>query len=141
MYLTLMLYSTFGTQDVNCVHFEVIVSAMSCAYLLSDAENVSSSDCIIPYGKGTEFKVSSIVTKPEYHYAVGEGSPVVWTLIGLKTLPKYKTDFIESLLMENMDSYIPRAILMNPNDSMTNPITRASFGLNIGIGTDIGGVK
>lgn len=141
MYLTLMLYSTFGTQDVNSVHFEVIVSAMSCAYLLSDAENVSSSDCIIPYGKGTEFKVSSIVTKPEYHYAVSEGSPVVWTLIGLKTLPKYKTDFIESLLMENMDSYIPRAILMNPNDSMTNPITRASFGLNIGIGTDIGGVK
>ena len=28
---------------------------------------------------------------------------------------------------------------MNPNDSMTNPITRAAFGLNIGIGSDIRG--
>lgn len=139
VYLTLMLYSTFGTQDVNSIHFEVIVSSMSCYYLLADAENISGNNCIIPYGKGTDFKVSSIVTKPEYNYAISKETPAIPTIIGLKTLPKYKTDFIESLLMENMDSYIPRAILMNPNDSMTNPITRASFGLNIGIGTDIGG--
>ena len=39
--------------------------------------------------------------------------------------------------MESMDSYIPRAVLMNPNDSMSNPITRAAFGLNIGIGSDM----
>jgi hypothetical protein len=59
------------------------------------------------------------------------------TLLGLKALPKYKNDFFESVLMENMDTYVPRAILMNPNDSMSNPITRAAFGLRIGIGSDV----
>ena len=135
-YLALMLYKTFDAQDVNLKHFEVIVSAMSCGYLITDKEG-KVADGPIPYGKGSDFKVSSIVTKPEAAYGLADDSNIQWTLIGLKTLPKYKTDFFESLLMENMDSYIPRAILMNPNDSMTNPITRAAFGLNIGIGTDI----
>lgn len=137
-YLSLILYSTFGTQDVNFKHFETLVAAMTCAYLLTDANTVDSN-CSIPYGRGSDYKTSSVLTRPEYCYSTNKSVPVAWTIIGLKNLPKYKTDFFESLLMENMDSYIPRAILMNPNDSMTNPITRAAFGLNIGIGSDMRG--
>lgn len=136
MYLALMLHKTFDTQDVDLKHFEVIISSMSCGYLVTDKQS-KDSPINIPYGKGSDFKASSIVTKPEVAYGMLDDSDIQWTLIGLKTLPKYKTDFLESLLMENMDSYIPRAILMNPNDSMSNPITRAAFGLNIGVGTDM----
>lgn len=136
MYLALMLHKTFDAQDVNLKHFEVIISAMSCGYLTVDKES-KDSPISIPYGKGSNFRTSSIVTKPEAAYGMVDDTNILWTLIGLKTLPKYKTDFFESLLMENMDSYIPRAILMNPNDSMSNPITRAAFGLNIGVGTDM----
>lgn len=134
-YLTLTLYSIFGTQDVAFKHFETIVASMSCMQLLVDSEPQESYG-IVPYGKGSEFKTGSILTQPETMYGVQQAIGVR-TIIGLKNLPKYKTDFLEAILMENMDSYIPRAILMNPNDSMSNPITRTAFGLNIGIGSDL----
>ena len=135
-YLTLMLYSIFASQDVNCKHFECVVADMTMGYLTTHAEN---TDMIysIQYGKGSSFTAGSLVTRQEYWYGTKDGCKVIWTLLGLKALPKYKADFFESLLMESMDSYIPRAILMNPNDSMTNPITRAAFGLRIGIGSDL----
>lgn len=135
-YLALMLYNTFMTQDVNFKHFETIVAAMSCFYVLAEADN-KNGNCAVSYGKDCRFKAGSILTRPELYYATDGNILGVPTIIGLKTLPKYKSDFFESLLMENMDSYIPRAILMNPNDSMSNPITRAAFGLNIGIGSDM----
>lgn len=139
-YLALTLHSIFDKQDVHFKHFETIVAAMSVCILLSDAKSVKGYDSPIPYGKGSNFRTGSVVTLPEFNIGVdAESEPVVAykTLLGLKTLPKFKSDFFESILMESMDSYVPRAVLMNPNDSMTNPITRAAFGLNIGIGTDI----
>lgn len=134
-YLALTLYNIFDTQDVAFKHFEVIVSSMTCMQLMVDAIP-SQYPAIIPYGKGSEFRTGSILTLPEQMYGVQQTAGVR-TLIGLKNLPKYKMDFFESILMENMDSYVPRAILMNPNDSMVNPITRTSFGLRIGIGADL----
>ena len=135
-YLSLTLYSIFSTQDVAFKHFETIVAAMSCMQLLADAKHRTEFESRIPYGKGSEFRTGSILTLPESKYGVEFGAGVR-TLIGLKNLPKFKMDFFESILMENMDSYIPRAILMNPNDSMVNPITRTAFGLRIGIGSDL----
>lgn len=134
-YLALTLYSIFSTQDVAFKHFETIVASMACMQLLVDSEPQQKS-AIVPYGKGSQFKTGSILTQPEVMYGVNSAIGVR-TLIGLKNLPKYKTDFFEAILMENMDSYIPRAILMNPNDSMSNPITRTAFGLKIGIGSDL----
>lgn len=136
MYLTLMLNSIFETQDVNIKHFECIVAAMSCAFLLSPADNTDDA-FTIPYGKGSDFKAGSVITRPEFCYGTKGTVLLKWTLIGLKTLPKFKADFLESILMENMDSYIPRAILMNPNDSMSNPITCMAFGLPMRIGSDM----
>lgn len=137
-YLCLNLFNIFETQDVNFKHFETIVAGMSCGILLTDAES-SPNHPSIPYGEGSQFKAGTVMTLPEIKYGSNTTVPsaVKYTLIGLKNLPKYKSDFIESILMENMDSYIPRAILMNPNDSMTNPITLTAFGLPIGIGSDL----
>lgn len=134
-YLSLMLYNIFIQQDVNFKHFETIVAAMTVMTLVSDAE-VQNGSHVLRYGEGSAMRTGSVVTLPELRYAVLNGAGVK-TILGLKNLPKFKTDFFESLLMENMDSYVPRAILMNPNDSMSNPITRVAFGLNIGIGTDM----
>jgi DNA-directed RNA polymerase subunit beta' len=128
-YLSLMLYNIFLTQDVSFKHFESIVAAMSMSYLVTDTENRFGYTSLHT-GQETNYKAGTYLTWPETMHDI-PGAPVARTLMGLKTLPKYKNDFFESLLMENMDSYIPRAILMNPNDSMHNPITRAAFGLDI----------
>lgn len=135
-YITLMLHSIFATQDVAFQHFDTIVSSMTSAYLLADAKP-SYDDKPIPYGEDSSFRVGSVLSRQEYYYGTDGTAPALWTLIGTKTLPKFRSDFFESLLMENMDSYVPRAILMNQSDSMSNPITRAAFGLNIGIGSDL----
>ncbi len=135
-YLSLMLYNTFMTQDVNFKHFETIVSSMSVCYLLTEAGHTYEYKSLYT-GEETNYKAGSVLTWPEANFDLSGSAVYMRTLLGLKTLPKYKNDFFESLLMESMDSYIPRAILMNPNDSMTNPITRAAFGLNIGIGSDL----
>lgn len=135
-YLSLMLYNTFMTQDVNFKHFETIVSSMSVCYLLTESSHSYGYESLHT-GESTNYKAGSVLTWPEACFDLNGATAYVRTLLGLKTLPKYKNDFFESLLMESMDSYIPRAILMNPNDSMNNPITRAAFGLNIGIGSDL----
>lgn len=139
-YLALNLYSIFKTQDVAFKHFETIVAAMSVNILMSDAETTTNYTAPIHYGEGSTFRAGSVLTMPELNIGVApsDNPPVCSrTLLGLKALPKFKSDFFESILMEAMDSYVPRAVLMNPNDSMTNPITRTAFGLNIGIGSDI----
>lgn len=136
-YLNLVLYNIFQNQDLNMKHFEAITAAMTCGILLNDV-SYKDNNAPIKYGIGSTFKAGTIVTRPEFCYGLDKDNAICnWTLIGLKTLPKFKSDFLESILMENMDSYIPRAIMMNPADSMTNPITRAAFGLNIGIGSDL----
>lgn len=136
LYLTMILYNIFRTQDINSKHFETIVASMSMCYLLTNADNVYDYNSSHS-GEKTHYKAGSLITWPEACYDLVGQSCYVRTILGLKKLPKFKNDFFESLLMESMDSYIPRAILMNPNDSMTNPITRAAFGLHIGIGSDI----
>ena len=135
-YLTLMLYNIFQSQEVNCKHFEVIVSAMSYAYILTDTE-ANTSGSSISYGKGSKFPAGSLVSRQENAYAINGSAIGGYTLLGLKALPKYRSDFFEGMFMENMDSYVPRSILMNPNDSMSDPIIRAAFGLPINIGTDL----
>ena len=134
-YLALNLFSIFKTSDVAFKHFETIVAAMTVFTLVSDADS-NYGHITGRYGEGSKMRAGSVLTLPELRYKVA-GAGGVFTLLGLKNLPKFKTDFFESMLMENQDSYVPRAIIMNPNDSMSNPITRAAFGLNIGIGTDM----
>ena len=52
-------------------------------------------------------------------------------IVKFKSLPAYKVDFLESMAMENLTTYVPRAILTSPTDSMSNPIIRTMFGLDM----------
>lgn len=131
-YLALKLHNIFLDQDVAFKHFECMVTAMTVFVLLTETQDNGYSK----YGAGSVYHAGSVLTLPEFFFS-NSGAAGIKTLLGLKNLPKFKSDFFESILMENMDSYVPRAILMNPNDSMSNPITRAAFGLKIGIGTDM----
>ncbi len=133
VYLTMKLFDIFKTQNVDFRHFETIVASMTVMQLCADAPTRHAG---LNYGRGSTFRVGSVLTLPEIYYGVDYAIGTK-TLVGLKALPKYRSDFFESLIMEAMDSYVPRAIIMNPNDSMSNPITRAMFGMHIGIGTDM----
>lgn len=129
-YLTLRLYDLFKDQDVNFKHFEVITSAMTIYYAHKD----------LKLKNGNTIRAGSTFTKQLANQLVNYEDNIGFiskTLVGVKMLPKYKNDLLESILMENMDNYIPRAMFLSQYDSMTNPITRAAFGLNIGIGTDV----
>ena len=127
-YLSLILYNTFMTQDVNFKHFECIVTGMSMYYLLMPVDNVDAFKSLHT-GQDSPYKAGSILTWQEACKDVVGGGLGRRTLLGLKALPKFKNDFGESILMESMDTYVPRAVLMNPYDTMNNPITRAAFGL------------
>lgn len=114
-YLVLKLYDTFSSQDVNMKYFEVIASAMTVEKLL-ESTNTSS---------GKKYDAGMTVSHTDIYRL--ERRVSTKTLVGIKYLPKYKNDFIESMLMENMTSYVPRAIILNNEDSMSNPITKIMF--------------
>lgn len=121
-YLVLILYSIFNAEStVSSKHFEVIVSSMASVILLNEIPGKYNAGTILSLKESKQLEELPIV------------SP---TLLGLKQLPKYRSDFFESMIMEDMKTFVPRAIITNPTDSMTNPKTRLSFGLNIGVGSD-----
>lgn len=126
-YLILMLYATFNEEGtINLKHFETIVSSML--------------SFVISKGNGN-YLTGEILSNIEYYQAINEGNSIVatTTLTGIKQLPKYRRDFFEALFMEDMKTFVRRASVVNPMDSMKNPKTRLSFGLNLGIGSDYEG--
>lgn len=135
-YLALKLYDIFSTQDIAFTHFEVVVAAMTLCRVLNNVQPRLTSGSI-RNGSDSEFVAGSYMTLQEYNNIGIDSCNVCRTLAGLKALPKYRSDLLESMIMENIDSFVPRSILLNPNDSMANPITRAMFGLGLGIGTDM----
>lgn len=133
-YFVLIMNNIFQTQDVNIKHFEVIASGMTLVKLLKDYVAKPSE---FHYGKGSKYSAGACITLPEFSFAVKDDIPHTKVLLGIKSLPKYKADFVESMFMENICAYVPRALLLNPNDSMSDPIIRAAFGLELGIGSDL----
>lgn len=125
-YLTLMLYKIYNDEvAVSCQHFEVIVASM-CSF--------------IPYVGMDYFRAGEVLSLQEYwQVARGEMIPGKWTILGLEELPKFRRDFMESLIMEDMKSYVPKSFIMCPMDEMKNPKTRLSFGMGIGMGSDVTG--
>lgn len=113
--LILCTYNIFRQSKVNLIHFEIIATAMSCGYAI-DA------------GTSGRFKEGDIVSLEE---ARNNGVEIIPTLVGIKSLPAYKVDFLESMAMENLTTYVPRAILLANTDSMVNPIIRTMFGLDM----------
>lgn len=113
--LVLCTYNIFRQSDVNIIHFEIIATAMSCGYAMNTPAN-------------SRFKEGDIVSLEE---AGNNNVEIIPTLVGIKSLPAYKVDFLESMAMENLTTYVPRAILTSPTDSMSNPIIRTMFGLDM----------
>lgn len=122
-YLILMLHSIFNAEtELNAKHFEVIVASMLGFILVKSAGPYQTGECL------STIEFNDVSSR---YPLFGK-----WTLLGLKELPKMRTDFFESLMMENMKTFVRRSAIMHPVDSMINPKTRLSFGLNINVGSD-----
>lgn len=124
-YLTLMLYDIFQKEVyVNLKHFEVLVASMT-FYL-----------CV----KGNSyFKVGSYYTVQEYRNNKKQGCKFKKTLKGISDVPLYRTDLFSTIFMEDIAKGIQRSIITSGYDTLTNPLIRTAFGLNLGIGSDIEG--
>lgn len=114
-YFVLNLYNIFKSVDVNLIHFECIAFNMTC--------------CVVNY-ETDKYKVGDIVSLSELKED-SSGQLSMPALVGVKYLPKFRRDFLESIAMESATMYVPRAILNGGVDEMKNPILRTAFGLHM----------
>lgn len=114
-YFVLNLYSIFKSVDVDLIHFECIAFNMTC--------------CVVNY-ETDKYRVGDIVSLSELKEDT-TGQLSMPALVGVKYLPKFRRDFLESIAMESATMYVPRAILNGGVDEMKNPILRTAFGLSI----------
>ena len=127
-YLVLILQRIFAAEAIiDLKHYETIVAAMCSFILLTDVDNHYAGEIL------SLIEVRSLKTD-ENNPALGS-----MTLLGIDELPKYRRDFFESMIMEDMKTYVPRAIIMNPVDELKNPKTRISFGQKINMGSNYDG--
>lgn len=112
-YLLLNLYTIFESTKVSAIHFECILRNMICYRLMGNSGKYHAGD-IITYNHLNEVDCPSI--------------PI---LVGVKFLPKFRPDFMQSLIMESQTTYIPRAILTSNEDDLSDPIVRTAFGLDL----------
>lgn len=115
-HLLLNLYTIFSSTSVNSIHFECIIRNMITYQVITNNCNgrFTPGD-IITYNEKNEINGDCLIPK----------------IVGVKYLPKYKSDFLQCLAMESCTTYIPRAIVQSNTDSMTDPIMRTAFGLSI----------
>lgn len=125
-YLILIMYKIYNDEvAVSCQHFEVIIASM-CSF--------------IPYTSMDYYRAGESLSVQEYWRVRQDGDVKgQWTIMGLAELPKYRRDFFEAMIMEDAKTNVPRSFIMNPWDEMVNPKTRLSFGLGIGVGSDVAG--
>ena len=126
-YLALLITGIYQDSDVRGIHIETILSGMLLGMLFEDV-TVTVDGRKVTYPAGTMISRSLLA---EADGDVPEFARVTWTPIGIKQLPKYKPDATESMIMESMSSYLPKAAFLQPYDSCTNPIIRVA--LNQGI--------
>lgn len=124
-YLVLQLYDTFNNEvDISMKHFEVVVAGMTYYVCLK--------------GDGGYYKTGCYYKQSDLYNHPAQDVPFIKTLKGIKEVPKFNRDFIASMSMEDIGSCVRRGIILNPEDSMTDPIVRMSFGMNYGLGSDVG---
>lgn len=126
-YLMLLMTDIYRESGVNSVYVETILSGMVLGKLMEDITvKVDGHDVTYPAG--------TMVSRSILYQAgitEAENTRIIWVPIGIKQLPKYKPDSMESVIMESMSSYLPKAALLQPVDTCTNPILRVA--LNQGI--------
>lgn len=124
-YLTLMLFDIFQKEVfVNLKHFEVLVASMS-FYVCTKCNDY--------------FKVGTYYTVQEYRNHDTTGCEFFITIKGIKEVPTYRDDLFSTIFMENIHKGISRSIITSGYDSLTNPLVRTTFGLDLGVGSDIEG--
>lgn len=124
-YLALMLYDIFQKEVyVSLKHFEVLVASMTFYVCM----------------KGNDyFKIGSYYTIQEYRNNDKKGCKFRKTIKGIGDVPLYRTDLFSTIFMEDIAKGIRRSIITSGYDTLTNPLIRTAFGLNLGIGSDIEG--
>lgn len=125
-YLCLQMYRTFNEEtEISLKHFETIVSSMISYIVCKGDDEINSGE---------------LLSTIEYHnWKPTKQVYCEKVILGLSELPAYRRDCFESLIMENQGSHIRRAIVVHPEDELKNPKTRVSFGLGLGMGTDVEG--
>ncbi len=122
---TYMLYNAFT--EVNFKYFETVIASMM-YYIIA---------------RGTpEHRTGESLNIVEYYNLSNDEKSRIygkWTLVGTKYSHFFERDFFNSLMFEDIKTSVRRHIVVRPDDAMTNPVTRLSFGLNMGAGTDIPG--
>lgn len=124
-YLAVKLFNIFrGEVFVSLKHFEILVASMT--FFICTEEN-------------DYFKLGCFYTVHEYYQHDRTGAKFVKTLKGVARVPLYRNDVFSTIFMENIKEGIGRSIVLSGSDSMTLPITRYAFGLDINMGSAIDG--
>lgn len=124
-YLAVKLYDIFQKEVyVNIKHFEVLVAGMTFRVCT----------------KGNSyFKTGLFYTVGEYWGHDRTGAEFFTLLKGVGDVPLYRNDVYSTIFMEDIKKGIGRSIIVSGQDEMKLPITRYSFGLNLGIGSCVPG--
>ena len=122
-YLTLRLTQIYSKSSVRSIYIETILAGMLLGRILKDV-TIKVDGNIIKYPAG------STISRSLLAYAISDLSNVEiqWFLVGIKQLPKYKPDSMESIIMESLSTYLPRAAVIQPYDSGLNPISTLLMG-------------
>lgn len=125
-YLTIQMYKIFNDEtEISLKHFETVVASMISFLVVRGDDQVYTGEVLsaIEYYKWSPHRNTSVI-------------PII---LGISELPSYRRDALEAFIMEDMGTHVLRNIIISPYDEMKNPKTRLSFGLGIGMGTDIPG--
>lgn len=124
-YLALKLYDLFKEQIfVNFKYFEVIVAGMS-LYL-----------CL----KGNDyFKSGCYYTQVQYFKHDRAGADFTLTVHGARDVSARKSNFFDTIFLEDIRDNAARSIVLNGSDDLDNPLTRLIFGIPTNTGSDIPG--
>lgn len=124
-YLVMMLFNIFQQEVfVSLKHFEVLVASMTFYICLKGNK---------------QFKTGNYYTIQEYYRYDRSECEFAKTIKGIGEVATYRTDVLSTIFMENIVKGITRSIITSGYDTLTNPLIRTSFGLDLGIGSDVTG--
>ena len=109
---------------VDIRHFEVLVAGML-FYI-----------CV----KGNDyFKPGHYYSLHEYRVKDTKDCKFVKVIRGLKQVPKVRDDFLSAIYFEDIGRTLTRSVYVSNEDSLKDPFVRATFGMPLGIGSDVVG--
>lgn len=124
-YLAFMLFNIYRDEVyVSIKHFEVVVASMI-FYVCRIGNDY--------------FRPGCFYTVQEYWSHDTSKCEFAKTLVGTNRVPLKRTDLFSTIFLERVQEGISRSILLSGKDEMKIPYVRATFGLHLGIGSDVDG--